>query len=165
MTLRWVEAKAAQRLYLVLVSGGELEAARRWSRLAPADEPWALKLLEGRHHGGRRDPMVVYLARETACEEGWVAAALSAFGDLVEGDPPPGTLRLARGIGWAANPTGGESFGQQLCRLLARAAERPSALGGLAAWRDAVEGELLAAGLDPERPYLGARTEPSLGTS
>jgi hypothetical protein len=165
MTLRWLEEQATQRLYLVVMPGSELEAARRWVGLAPTDEPWALKLLEGRHHGGRRDPMVVYLTRGTALEEGWVSAALSALGDLVEGEPPPGTLRLAAGIGWAANPAGGESFGQQLCRLLARAAERPGVLGSSAAWREAVEGELATAGLDPERPHLGARTEPSLGMS
>ena len=62
---------------------------------------------------------------------------------------PPWTRPLARGVSWADDPGGGESFGLHRCRLAAE---------GLGSG-EGVDAAFRAAGLDPLRPHLapGAR--------
>jgi hypothetical protein len=143
-----------QRLYLAVAPGFEIEAVRRFARLADPAERWSIKFLTGLHRMGRRDPAVLYLERERPLDSGWVAAIAGALGGLLDGAPPPLTRALAPGVAWADDPGQGLSFGEHLCRLLAAAALVPGALGDEAGWCAAVAREFESAGLDIARPEI-----------
>lgn len=145
-----------QRLYLALAPGLELEAARRFARLADPADTWSVKFLTGLHRAGRRDPAVLYLDLSQPLASGWVGALAETLAGLLDGTPPPFTRQIGRGLAWAEDPGGGVSFGEHLCRLLAAAAEAPRALDDEGSWRGAVEREFRSAGLDPERPEICA---------
>jgi hypothetical protein len=141
-----------QRLYLAVAPGSEIEAVRRFARLADPAESWSIKFLTGPHRAGRRDPAVLYLERERPLDSGWVAAIADALAGSLDGEPPPLTRPMAPGVAWAEDPGGGLSFGEHLCRLLAAAAQAPGALDDETGWRAAAAGAFESAGLDIARP-------------
>src|SRR5205823_5921908 len=72
-------------------------------------------------------------------------------------DVPLFTRRLADGLGFAEDPTGSQSFGQQRCRLVAEALWQSYTRGevGRETRAAALASAFLRAGLDPLRPHLG----------
>lgn len=118
--------------------------------LEERSEPWMIKAATRAESVGRPDAVVLYLAD---------AAAFDAVVELCSGrvHPKPGpalTEQLAPGIAWAEDPGDGRSFGESRCLLVADALRR----GGRSGFLDAVEAEFAAAGIDPARPHLRARS-------
>lgn len=145
-----------QRLYLALAPGREIEAARRFARLADPADTWSVKFLTGLHRAGRRDPAVLYLDLSRPLASGWVGALEETLAGLLDGEPPPFTRQIGHGLAWAEDPGGGLSFGEHLCRLLAEAAKAPRALDDERSWRGAVAREFRSAGLDLASPEICA---------
>lgn len=122
------------------------------------DVPFQAKTPAATDHGGRADALVLYLGGEDA---GRLDSALRhAVGGLVgilRPLVPRFTRVVAPGVGQADGPVTGDSFGEQRCRLAARAwlalpahlrAVRPEL-------EQMIARQLTAAGLDPSRPDRG----------
>lgn len=103
---------------------------------------------------GRPDALVVYIRDSDAPVV--LPAMLElhpSVRELLRTPSPRLTLHLAKGLGFAEDPGGGESFGQNRCRLVAQA------LGATAGEAEAhrvraVAEHLSFTGVDLERPYL-----------
>jgi hypothetical protein len=119
-----------RRVYLPIAPPGALEVVGRIAATAPPRHIWAMKALSGVHDGGRRDGAVLYLPSRAPLETGWVADAVAGVRPwCVERLPPfvaplpspAGTAELPW-AGWAPDPGGGRSFGEEVCEAVAVAA-------------------------------------------
>jgi HopA1 effector protein family len=118
--------------------------------------PFRFKLPAAPTHYGRTDAAVLYTgARYFSIS----ARIISELRDKVFLEPtvPLFTKRLWTGIGVAADPGSGESFGMHRCRLTAEGIVEAWQNGrqGTASRLVAVAGRFAGAGLDLARPYLG----------
>ncbi len=104
----------------------------------------------------RRDALVLYLGRRYAHVGIELAARVwSAIRDRLREGAPLFTRPLARGLAFAEDPGGGESFGTQRIRLLAEAfcAERAGAGASDEARLAGIEGHLTRHGVSLEEPW------------
>lgn len=147
------------RVYFQVAAGREAAFVARASAHAPPAAVWSLKILAGAHPAGRTDAAVLYLDRNDSIRVDWLTRVIGAVAPVLVEGAPPLTAPIATGVGWAEDPGGGVSFGEDRCRLLAGAAlARPAALDGAASWRRAVAQAFAREGLELARPHLqGAR--------
>ncbi|OGU10789.1 MAG: hypothetical protein A2W29_02150 [Gemmatimonadetes bacterium RBG_16_66_8] len=114
----------------------------------------------------RIDAAVLYLARrhyEIASE--LLAGVHSRLADRLDTDVPLFTKRLAHGLALAEDPGGGESFGTHRCRILAEAIWEAHREGEQDDARRLarVRAAFARYGIDPDRPYLGPRSQDVYG--
>lgn len=111
---------------------------------------WAFKVGVDPSTLARADGAVVYVPDRH--REAVLAPLVAAARPFVRGGRPPLTRALAPGISWAQDPGDGDSYGEQVCRLVALAA-----VGDEAGFLDRLAGVLRSRGLDPGDPQLRAR--------
>lgn len=120
-------------------------------------DSWLLKVAPTPDGLSRPDAVVAYLAGPT--RQGDRDAVVAALGGLTSGPPPPLTEQLADGVGWAADPGTGESFGEVRCGAIAAAY---AGLAGLAVsgeqWLEKVADEFRWRGIDPAAPHRSGMT-------
>jgi lantibiotic biosynthesis protein len=138
-------------------------AATLMSRLPPRLDafhlPYRMKCMALASEFARTDAAVLYFSKRHAPL--FFELLLGLHGELeeaLEDAVPLFTLRLAKGLGLAEDPTTGESFGQHRCRLVAEAAWASFLAGktDLEAVLKETRRRLAAAGVDPERLYRNA---------
>ncbi|PVG83313.1 hypothetical protein DDE18_08435 [Nocardioides gansuensis] len=117
--------------------------------LAGCEHAWSLKVGADPATLARADGAVLYLPDEAIAET--APRIVSACRHLVRAATPPCTRPLAPGIAWAEDPGTGDSFGEVIARLVARAWRKRSAEQTLA---DAAGRVFRSAGLDPSAPHL-----------
>lgn len=133
-------------------------------RLNAAGVPFRAKVLSDPQAYHRADAAVLYLDRTCYRRSGAALARIHAgLASHLRSDVPLFTRRLAEGLAQAEDPGNGLSFGQHLCRIIARAAwtsfqRRQTDRDQRAATLIAA---LRAAGLDPSRPHLRPRSRDS----
>ncbi len=118
------QAAAPERMERIYVRVGErraLDLAIRVARQSPARSTWAMKALCGAHDSGRRDRALLYVAQGADIGAGWIANVVSAIEDTCDEGLPPFVEPIARGVGWAPDPGGGQSFGQAVCSAVVSA--------------------------------------------
>ena len=141
------------KLYLHLTPQGGTAVVERLRRL---DARFEVKVANSAAAYGRRDSGVVYV---DPAHRPKVARALLALSNarphLFGARVPPMTSRLGRGISFAeSHPDDGEgSFGEERCRLVARALLSARKGGALGPHLRAV---FFRAGVDPAEPWLRA---------
>lgn len=108
----------------------------------------------------RVDAIVLYHERANRDE---VLAALAdrwdVLGPLLDGAVPPLTCVVERGLAWADDVDEQRSYGESRCRILAAGIDRGAAewtTSGLEARLALLVRALRDAGVDPDRPWIGA---------
>lgn len=143
------------RVYLRPANGASAGLVHAVTRALGGTDDWLLKIAASAEHLTRPDSCVAYLAGPS--RESAVGVLAGAVTGLTAGEPPPLTVKVADGVGWAEDPGTGESFGEVRCAALAGAYERlgDHAVTG-AEWLAAVAAELRRLGLDPAAPHRAA---------
>jgi hypothetical protein len=113
-----------QRVYLRVSPSTAPDLVARVAATAPSRETWAMKVLCGTHHTGRRDGALLYIPADTPRDSGWVNRLVTSLAAICDGDLPPFVEPLGPGIGWAPDPGGGRSFGQAVAAAVASASDR-----------------------------------------
>ena len=91
--------------------------------LIDSDVGWQLKCLSTPWGYERPDSSVLYLEHHALLELApQLADVHRSLADDLGRSTPPMARRVGRGLAWAAQPDGGDSFGEHRCRLLAEAA-------------------------------------------
>lgn len=117
--------------------------------LTDCGHPWSLKVGADPATLARADGVVLYLPDEAVTES--APRVVGACRRLVRAATPPCTRPLAPGIAWAEDPGTGDSFGEVITRLVARAWQMRSAEQTLAQAAGVV---FWSSGLDPSAPHL-----------
>jgi hypothetical protein len=130
-------------------------------RLHDLEVPFQLKVADREDLIGRRDAAILYTEARHFPALAVVAEEVARAVPLEPGHPPF-TKPLLPGVAIAESPPDGASFGRDRCRRVAEGLCRAHARG----YRDeearlaAVAEAFAAAGLDLDRPWLGARESP-----
>jgi hypothetical protein len=126
--------------------------------------PFRLKVPDSPGAYGRADTAVLYLRKHQYRDSGPLLSAM--FANIRTRDGVPAfAKKIGRGIAVAEDPVDGSSFGQHRSRLVARGLWR-AYLGQAhepAARTQYVADEFRRAGLDHDRPHLGALSEDIYG--
>jgi hypothetical protein len=142
------------KLYLHLTKAGGRAVI---ARLRTVNAKFEVKVANAPDAYGRRDSGVVYVDPASRKRVVRALLPLSAKPSLFRAEVPPMTKRLGRGLGLAepdavdgARPA---SFGEERCRIVARALLRSRAAGSLERY---LPEALREAGLDPDAPWKRA---------
>ena len=148
------------RVYFHVTADGAAPLLRGVTRaLNGAGVPFRMKTLTDPRAYLRADAAVLYLGlRHYRRVERAIAAIHRSLRRHLRRSVPRFTRALAPGLGIAEDPSTGESFGQNRCRLVALGLWRAfGASAGRRRDRDAsVAAVFVEAGLDPLRPHLAA---------
>jgi hypothetical protein len=124
-----------------------------------------VKVLADPNAYNRADAGVLYLRPSHDPRIGEIITAIhSAIADKLRPTVPLFTKRIAQGLGYAENPAGAPSFGQDRCRLVARALSDSYLRGedDRHARARSLASAFSSRGLDPTRPYLEAGSQDDL---
>lgn len=149
--------RLARTYFSVTAEGGPILVTELLGALARTNLPFRVKTLRAPTGYNRADACVLYTR---VADDARVLAALASGLDrahlYLRGEPPRFTLVLARGIGYARDLGGAESFGQHVGRLAAEALwEARRDRGASRDPRNAIRAHFDAARVDPAAPWRG----------
>ena len=110
-----------ERIYIRVDERRPLDLASRIASASPARSTWAMKALCGVHDAGRRDRALLYVPQGSDIGAGWIAKVVGAIEESCDEGLPPFVQPIGRGVGWAPDPGGGQSFGQAVCAAVSSA--------------------------------------------
>jgi hypothetical protein len=153
----------AAPLARVYVSTGQEHIATVLARLLPAletlDLRWSLKCPTRASDFARVDSIVLYIERgDWERVRRTVVRVARGLNGVLRDAVPPLTLRIGRGLAFAENPEGAQSFGMHRCRALAPGVIELLDDHAPRHGRDVAFGRLIGSlakhGVDPVRPWL-----------
>lgn len=154
---------ATGRCYFNVCRPGAVPLVAALTReLNAAGVPFHFKIVDDPQRFTRSDGAVLYLPADALSRvREPLRAVYDAVGRYLKRPVPRWSRALAPGLGYAADPGNGESFGMHRCRLVTEALWTAH-LDPATPVDDHIEAVFRAAGVDPATPHLGPADVPDL---